>query len=62
MIGISQTRNKKLANVFYRLQIVESYGTGVKKILSDYKGYIQKPEFTVTKGAFLLTLPNRINL
>ncbi len=59
MIGISQTKNKKLANVFYRLQIIESYGTGIKKILSDYKDCIQKPKFTVSKGAFLLTLPNR---
>lgn len=61
MLGISQTRNKKLANVFYRLQIVESYGTGVRKMIDDYRGLSIKPEFKVTSGAFLLTLPNRNN-
>ncbi len=59
MIGISQTRNKKLANIFYRLQIVESYGTGIRKMIDDYKGLSIEPEFKVTSGAFLLTLPNR---
>lgn len=59
MVGISQTRNKKLANVFYRLRLLESYGTGIRKIIDDYKGFRVQPEFRVTPGAFLLTLPNR---
>lgn len=28
MMGISVCRNSKLANVFYRLQLIEAYGTG----------------------------------
>lgn len=27
--GVSQTRNKNLANIFYRLEYVENYGTGI---------------------------------
>lgn len=59
MIGISQTRNEKLANIFYRLELVESYGTGIKKIIESYQKTAFSPLFKVTSGAFLLTLPNR---
>ena len=30
-MGISVCRNPQLANVFYRLQLIEAYGTGIKK-------------------------------
>ena len=59
MIGISQTRNEKLANIFYRLELVESYGTGIKKIIGSYNNTSYFPGFKATSGAFLLTLPNR---
>ena len=36
--GISVTRNEWLANVFYRLELIEAYGTGVPKILQSYEG------------------------
>lgn len=32
MLGISQCCNEKLAAVFYRLQLIEAYGTGIPKI------------------------------
>lgn len=32
MLGLSVCRNPKLANVFYRLQLIEAYGTGIGKI------------------------------
>lgn len=31
MMGISVCRNPQLANVFYRLQLIEAYGTGIRK-------------------------------
>ena len=31
MLGVSQSRNEKLANIFYRLHLIEAYGTGIKK-------------------------------
>ena len=34
MMGISVCRNQNLANVFYRLQLIEAYGTGIRKILN----------------------------
>jgi ATP-dependent DNA helicase RecG len=56
--GISHTRNEKLANVFYRLEIVEAYGTGIMRIMDDYANCGQKPEINVTDSSFMMTLPN----
>jgi len=57
-VGISQPRNEKLANVFYRLKHIEAYGTGLKLIMQYYDEYDVKPEIVATHGAFSLTLPN----
>jgi ATP-dependent DNA helicase RecG len=57
-IGVSQPRNEKLANVFYRLKHIEAYGTGLKRIMQFYDDFEVKPEITATSGAFMLTLPN----
>jgi ATP-dependent DNA helicase RecG len=57
-LGVSQPRNEKLANVFYRLRHIEAYGTGLRRILQNYDDFEVKPEITVTHGAFMLTLPN----
>ena len=59
MLGVSFCRNKNLANVFYRLQLIESYGTGMGKIMSSYNGSMLKPNIQVSSGAFKITLPNQ---
>lgn len=43
MLGISVCRNQNLANVFYRLQLIEAYGTGIRKILNAYENSARKP-------------------
>ncbi|MDD2216044.1 MAG: ATP-binding protein [Eubacteriales bacterium] len=57
-LGISQPRNERLANVFYRLKYIESYGTGLRRIMQYYDDYDVKPTIEATHGAFMLTLPN----
>ena len=57
-MGVSQPRNEKVANVFYRLRYIESYGTGLRRILQYYENFEVKPEIKATNGAFMLTLPN----
>lgn len=57
-MGVSQSRNPNLASVFYRMHLVESYGTGIKKILHLYEDCPDKPEFKTAQGAFLCKLPN----
>ena len=58
MLGISITRNKKLADIFYRLKLIEAYGTGIMKINSSYANYLRKPVIEVSDNAFKITLPN----
>lgn len=43
MVGISVCRNQELANVFYRLHLIEAYGTGMGKIMRAYEGMEEKP-------------------
>ena len=59
MLGLSVCRNPKLAAVFYRLKLIEAYGTGMPKIMSSYEGSGLKPKIEVTNNAFKITLPNR---
>lgn len=58
MMGVSVCRNAHLANVFYRLQLIEAYGTGMKKIMGAYAGAPVQPQITATNNAFKIILPN----
>lgn len=58
MLGLSLCRNPKLAAVFYRLKLIEAYGTGMPKIINAYSKYGVKPKIEVTNNAFKITLPN----
>ena len=49
MVGISVCRNQDLANVFYRLHLIEAYGTGMGKIMGAYEGLKEKPSIETTK-------------
>ncbi len=59
MLGLSVCRNPKLAAVFYRLKLIEAYGTGIPKIMKAYAGTGLEPKVEVTSNAFKITLPNR---
>ena len=59
MLGFSVCRNPKLAAVFYRLKLIEAYGTGIPKIMRVYEGSGLKPVIETTSNAFKITLPNR---
>lgn len=58
MLGVSVLRNQHLANVFYRLRLIEAYGTGMLKINECYADYDVKPQIEATNNAFKITLPN----
>ncbi len=59
--GISQPRNKNLAEVFHRLHLIESYGTGIRKIYSLYDNCALQPRIEVTSNTFKIVLPNMNN-
>lgn len=59
MLGVSQSRNEKLANFFYRLRMIEAYETGIAKIFSNYIDHHIEPTINAVSGAFQVVLPNR---
>jgi ATP-dependent DNA helicase RecG len=62
MLGVSVLRNQHLANIFYRLNLIEAYGTGIPKIMGAYDENVVKPKIEVTDNAFKISLPNINNL
>ena len=56
--GVSESRNPNLANIFYRLRYVESFGTGIGRILESYQEYEKKPLILDFDNAFKVTLFN----
>lgn len=59
MAGVSICRNPNLSRVFYRLDYVEAYGIGIRRIMDAYRGFPEKPRIEATPMAFKLILPNR---
>ncbi len=57
-LGISKPRNKYLAQLFFRMHLIESYGTGIGKIKRAYQECPKKPLFESAPGVFRVTLPN----
>lgn len=60
----SYLRNPIIANVFRRLNIIEAFATGIKRINDAYKDAIVKPIYDVTSSAISVTLPliDQVNL
>lgn len=58
MMGVSVPRNRRLANIFYRLHLIEAFGTGILKIKECYAGRSCQPAVEASENAFKITLPN----
>lgn len=56
--GVSESRNPNLANIFYRLKYVESFGTGIGRIIESYSEYDKEPLILNTENTFKVTLYN----
>lgn len=59
--GISQLRNRNLAELFHRLNFIESYGTGIRRIFALYSDCKEQPTISITSNSFKITLPNMNN-
>ncbi len=55
--GLSILRNPILSNVFFRLHIVETLGTGIIRIKEAYQNSNKKPVFEVNENTIKVTLP-----
>lgn len=54
---ISILRNPIIGNVFFRLEIIERYGTGIQRIQEAYKNSIIKPQFDISDNSIKIILP-----
>ena len=57
LVGISSRRNPNIASIFYRLGFIESYGTGIPRIMGEYKNALIKPSIELTTNVFKFELP-----
>jgi len=55
--NLSILRNPVLANVFFRLNFVEIFGTGILRIKEAYSSSARKPSFEITDNMIKVTLP-----
>ena len=61
-LGVSVLRNQHLAKqFFYRLRLIEAYGTGILKINECYEDDMVKPVIQTTDNAFKITCPTEIS-
>ncbi|WII09028.1 putative DNA binding domain-containing protein [Methanomassiliicoccales archaeon LGM-DZ1] len=55
--GVSSLRNRNLANVMYRLELIESFGTGLPRIMDKYMPFGLTPSVKSGSSIFTITLP-----
>lgn len=54
---ISVMRNPIIGNIFFRLNIIESFGTGIKRIKEAYKNSMKNPSFKIFDNSIEVKLP-----
>lgn len=54
---VSVLRNPILAEAFFRLGLIEKFGTGVLRIRESYHNYLEVPSFEVMENSITVTLP-----
>ena len=57
MNGRSKIRNKAIAEVFSRMELIEGWGTGIRRIIKRAEEYqLRTPEFTEIGDTFRVNL------
>ncbi len=55
--GISILRNRVIGNLFFRLRLIERFGTGIRRIQEEYRLSAVKPRFDIGESSIRVTLP-----
>lgn len=55
--GVSIPRNPVIANIFFRLDYIEQFWTGIARINEAYEGLAVKPAFEIRENSIAVTLP-----
>ncbi len=58
LLGLSMTRNRNLADLFYRLELIEAFGSGIPKMTDFYHEHGLEIRFKTSPSGFMITLPN----
>jgi ATP-dependent DNA helicase RecG len=58
LLGLSIPRNRNLADVFYRLELVEAFGSGIPKMTEIYQVKGKQIVFKTSPSGFLVILPS----
>ena len=54
---VSMLRNPVIGNVFFRLHLIEQFGTGVQRIIASYAHCKRQPVFDISENFIKITLP-----
>ncbi len=55
--NISLLRNPIIAGVFYRLNIIEQFETGIIRIINEYKDSLSRPDLDISQSHIKIILP-----
>jgi ATP-dependent DNA helicase RecG len=58
LLGLSMPRNRNLADIFYRLELIEAFGSGIPKMTDIYQANGREIMFRTTPSGFMIVLPN----
>ena len=54
---ISELRNPIIANLFFRLHLIEKLGTGIRRINKEYEKSFNKPKYKIFENSIIIILP-----
>ena len=58
----SHLRNKQIATIFKELELIEKYGSGVRRVIDAFVAYgLPQPEFEATQGGMAVTVFKAVN-
>ena len=58
LLGLSIPRNRNLADIFYRLELIEAFGSGIPKMTDIFQKSGHEIRFKTSPSGFMITLPN----
>ena len=57
--GMTAKRNQIIVNAFDKVDLIENYASGVRRIFKAYEGFDKIPEYNVSENKVIVTLYNR---